>query len=200
MEIFNITPGFVYTEDVEFKTIFNEAESGLEKTRDDWGSGTINGVTEYRAKRTFGLVYNSIPQTTYALLLQFFKARGGKKEAFYWENFNESPITRLYPSKIIIASNYQSEDTTQLAHYPIIADSQTIYDDGALLVEGVNYSFNDSTGLITWIIKPAAASIITGDYRFYRGVHFKEDKITFSRKAFQVFDLDVLVREIAPRL
>ncbi len=200
MEIFSEQPGFVYLEDVEFNTLIRDAESGKEKTRNKWPTGSINGVTEGCAKRTFSLVYKGIAQDRYSNILTFFRGRIGRKEAFYWENFNESPILNFYPSKIIVASNYQGENTTQLAHYPIIANTQIFYDDGVALVEGVDYSLVDATGVITWIIKPANGSVIRADYRFYREVRFGNDKLSPERIAYQKYDLELVFKETAPRL
>lgn len=200
MEIFTSTPGFVYTERIETKTIVDDTESGLEKTRSEWPTGTINGVTQGCAKRTFRLSYRAISQTELNYINAFFLARVGRKEAFWWQNFNESPVLTVYPSRIIIDADYGSEDTTTLAHYPIIGNSQTIYDDGAALVEGVNYTIDDLTGIITWSSKPAAGSVLTGDYRFYREVRFMDDAVEPDRIAYQRYNLDLTLREIAPRL
>lgn len=200
MEVLLESPGFVYLEEIETNTLVNDEESGKEKTRNKWPTGSINGTTRAYAKRTFNLVYNSIKQTRYSTLVDFFLARVGRKEAFYWENFNESPILNLYPNKIIVESSYAGANTSQLAHYPIIPDTQTIYDDGVALAEGVNYSIVDATGVITWIIKPANGSVITANYRFYRTVRFKEDKLSPERLAYQIYNLQISVREIEPRL
>ena len=200
MEVFSETPGFVYVEDIEFSTLINEAESGKEKRRNKWPSGIINNVTEYYAKRTYKLVYKTISQDKYSSILQFVKARGGMKEALWWENINESSITKIYPNKIIIDANYQGQNTTALAHYPLIGNSQVIYDDAVALAEGVDYSIIDLTGVITWIIKPANGSVIKGDYRFYREVRFNDDKLSPERIAYQRYNLELLVKEIAPRL
>ena len=200
MEIFSEQPGFIYLEDIEFNTLVNDEDSGKEKTRNKWPTGSINGVTEGCAKRTFTLTYKTISQSKYSDILAFFRARCGRKEAFYWENFNESPIFNIYPSKIIVAANYQGENTTQLAHYPVIADTQTIYDDGVALTEGVDYSLVDSTGVIAWLIKPANGSVIRANYRFYREVRFGNDKLSPERIAYQKYNLDIIVRETAPRL
>lgn len=200
MEVFGEIPGFVYLEDIEFNTLINEMDDGAEKRRNKWPVGTINGVTQGCAKRTFRLVYKGIDQTRYSTILQFFSQRIGKKEAFYWENFNESPITYNYPNKIILTSNYQGENTINLAHYPIIPNSQIIYDDDVALVEGVDYSFTDATGLITWLIEPANASVLKASYRFYREVRFDHDKISPERIAYQKYNFDLIVKEIKPRL
>ena len=192
MEILDERPGFVYLEDVEYSTLINEAESGKEKRRNKWPEGC--------AKRTFKLEYKAITQTRYSSILAFFSARSGMKEAFWWENFNESPITKLHPSGIVVDPDYQSQDTTILKHYPIIADSQVIYDDGAPIAEGVDYSLIDLTGEITWIIKPANGSVITADYRFYRVVRFDNDKLSPERIAFEKYNLELLLKEIEPRM
>lgn len=110
MAVFSEIPGFVYLEDIEFNTLINDMDDGAEKTRNKWPVGTINGVTQGCGKRTFRLVYKGIDQSRYSTILQFFSQRIGRKEAFYWENFNESPITLSYPNKIIVTSNYQGEN------------------------------------------------------------------------------------------
>lgn len=200
MEIFTSVPGFVYLEGIKFNTLINEKESGKEKRRNKWPSGTINNVTMGYGKRTYRLVYRALSQTEYNTILIFFSSRMGMKEAFYWENFNESPITYIYPSNIIVDNDYSSEDTTTLAHYPIIGGTQTIYDDAVALTEGVDYSIVDTTGVTTWINKPAATSVITATYRFYREVRFDADELSPARKAYQVYDLDIMVTEHQPRL
>jgi len=200
MEIFTLTPGFVYTENKQFNTLIFDTDSGKEKTRNKWPTGTINGTTKYTCKRTFRASFKSLIQTQLNTIIQFLEDRGGMKEAFYWENFNESPITRVYPSKIIVEANYQAANTSQLAHYPIIANTQTIYDDGATLVEGVNYSLVDATGVITWIIKPANGSVVRADYRFYREVRFNSDEPSIDRIAYQIYNVELTMKEIAPRL
>lgn len=200
MEILNLNPAFVYLEEIETKTILDETDSGKDKTRYDWPTGTINGVEQACARRTFRLSYKSIKQSVYNSLTQFYLARKGQTEAFWWENFNESPIITVYPNKIIVIANYQGATTTTLAHYPIIPNTQTIYDDGVALAEGVDYSIIDTTGVITWIINPANGSVITANYRFYREVRFKEEKLSPERIAYQVYNIDILAREIQPRL
>lgn len=192
MEIFDERPGFVYLEDIEYSTLINEAESGKEKRRNKWPEGC--------AKRTFKLTYKVIAQSRYSSILQFFNDRSGMKEAFYWENFNESPVSKIYPSGIIVDPDYQGQDTTNLRHYPVIEDSETIYDDGVALTKGVHYSIIELTGEIAWIIKPSNGSVITADYRFYRVVRFDNDKLSPGRVAFEKYDLELLLKEIEPRM
>ena len=200
MEIFTQTPGFIYVENKQFSTLINEAESGKEKRRNKWPTGTRNGVTIYTCKRSFRVNFKSLNQTELNYVLEFLEARGGKKEAFYWENINESPILKPYPSKIIIDLTYAGADTSQLAHYPIIADSQYIYDDGTLLTEGVDYTIVDATGVITWINKPANGSVTRGNYRFYREVRLDTDEPSVERVAFGVYNVEVMLKETIPRL
>ena len=192
MEIFDERPGFVYLEDIEYSTLINEAESGKEKRRNKWPSGC--------AKRTFKLTYKAITQSRYSSILQFFHDRSGMKEAFWWENFNESPISKIYSAGIIVDSNYQGQDTTNLKQYPIISDSEIIYDDGFALTRGVHYSIIDLTGEITWIIKPSNGSVVTADYRFYREVRFDNDKLSPERVAFEKYNLELLLKETEPRM
>ena len=192
MEIFDERPGFVYLEDIEYSTLINEAESGKEKRRNKWPSGC--------AKRTFKLTYKAITQSRYSSILQFFNDRSGMKEAFWWENFNESPISKIYSAGIIVDLNYQGQDTTNLKQYPIISDSEIIYDDGFALTRGVHYSIIDLTGEITWLIKPSNGSVITADYRFYREVRFDNDKLSPERIVFEKYNLELLLKETEPRM
>lgn len=200
MEIFTLTPGFVYTEGKQFLTIIYEGDSGKEKRRNRWPTGTINGTIQYKNKRSFRLLFKTMKQSELNTLIQFIEARGGMKEAFYFENTNESPILKPYPDKIIVDANYQGADTSQLAHYPIIAATQTIYDDGAALTEGVNYSIVDATGVITWIIEPANSSVIRANYRFYREVRFNSDEPLIERIASGLYSVEVPLKETEPKL
>lgn len=200
MEILTLTPGFIYLENKQFSTLIFEADSGKEKRRNKWPTGTLNGATTYTCKRSFRVNFKSLNQTELNIFLQFLEARGGRKEAFYWENINESPILRPYPNKIIIDASYAGANTSQIAHYPIIADTQYIYDDGTLLTEGVDYSIVDSTGVITWINKPVNGSVVRGNYRFYREVRFDTDEPAVERVAYGVYNVEVMLKETAPRL
>lgn len=192
MEIFDERPGFVYLEDIEHSTLINEAESGKEKRRNKWPDGC--------AKRTFKLTYKAITQSRYGSIVQFFSARSGMKEAFYWENFNESPISKVWPAGIVVTLNYQGEDNTNLSHYPIIAGSEIVYDDGVALTRNIHYSIIELTGEITWVVKPSNGSLITADYRFYRVVRFDNDKLSPERIAFEKYNLELLLKEIEPRM
>ncbi|MDD5423627.1 MAG: DUF2460 domain-containing protein, partial [Candidatus Omnitrophica bacterium] len=101
---------------------------------------------------------------------------------------------------IIVDSNYQGQDTTNLKQYPIISDSEIIYDDGFALTRGVHYSIIDLTGEITWLIKPSNGSVITADYRFYREVRFDNDKLSPERIVFEKYNLELLLKETEPRM
>ena len=201
MEIFTESPAFIFLQDIEFNTeVSDRSESGKENRRNLWPVGIVNNQEVGYAIRTLQMEFKGIDQTRYSNIVTFFAARKGRKEAFYFENFNESPILNFFPNKITLDANYQGSNTTQIPHYPLIANSQTIYDDGVALVEGVDYSLVDATGVITWIIKPANTSIITANYRFYRVVRFDHDKLPQPRIAYQKYNLELTVIEIEPRL
>jgi hypothetical protein len=183
--IYPVNSGFIFLEDIEFNTIVTQQESGKEKTRNKWPTG--------KARRTFHINHRALSQSQFESLRDFFIARDGMKDTFYLLNPNENPV-----NDEIITSNYQQENTNTLIHFPIAANSQIVYDDGVALTEGVDYSIIDTTGVITWIIKPASGSVIKADYQFYRVVKFLNDTLSPQRKAFQVYDLEVAVKEDKP--
>lgn len=76
MAAFNFTPSFIYIEELKFKTIVSEAESGKEQRRKKWTN----------PKREFTLKFDAIDDTTAKSIRDFFIARGGRFEAFTWLN------------------------------------------------------------------------------------------------------------------
>lgn len=170
----------------EFLTLVSESESGREQRRSKWDTPL----------HSYLLNFKNITAGEFTSLYNFFIDRRGQYEYFLWENKDESPITKFNRPKEEVTADYQQEDTLSLAHAPVVALSETIYDDDTPLVRDTDYLIDNNTGLITWLIKPASGSIITADYRFYRNVRFEEDKIPFKRTAFGVYNVQVKLREV----
>jgi len=188
--VFTETPGFVYRERLEKKTLITPMESGKEKRRRKWPAG--------KGKRRYSLNFKTLPQSGKDYIENFFDARDGAFDDFYWKNPNDfdenQPITET------LNSNYQAEDTSQFFHYPLIPDTQVVYDDATPLTEGVDYSVNDTTGFLTWIIKPANGSVVTADLFFYRVVRYVDDSIDIDRIAGKgVYNISFSVIETEPR-
>lgn len=59
-----------------------------------------------------------------------------------------------------------SEVKFSLDLHPIVADSQTIYVDAVAKTEGVDYTIDDYTGVITFATAPGLGLAITADYDF----------------------------------
>lgn len=52
-----------------------------------------------------------------------------------------------------------------LSNPPIVADSQSVYVDGVLKAETTDYTINDTTGAITFLVAPANGEAITASYQ-----------------------------------
>lgn len=54
--------------------------------------------------------------------------------------------------------------TFTLSNIPILADSQSVFLDGVLKTETTDYTINDTTGVITFLVAPANGVVVTANY------------------------------------
>lgn len=179
-EIFTLTADSKATETPKFFTLVTETESGKEQRRSKWSTPL----------REWELTFKNRPTSEMQTLRDFFIARKGQYDSFYWLNPNEYQRTAYS-----VDSDYGSENTTVLPDFPIVTGA-IVYDDGVALSASTDYSINTTTGTITWINKPAAHSVITATYQFYRVVRFMEDSLDIERVAFGVFNMKVSLKEV----
>jgi len=74
METFSFTPSYVYERSPEWRTLRTEFESGKFQTRAKWSS----------PRRRWHLVFSKISKNEAQQIVDFFNARKGRYEKFYW--------------------------------------------------------------------------------------------------------------------
>ncbi len=74
LETFTWTPHYVYERTPEWRTLRTEFESGRMQTRSKWAS----------PRRRWHLVFRNITKTEAQAIIDFFNARKGRYERFYW--------------------------------------------------------------------------------------------------------------------
>ena len=74
LEIFNFTPTYTYERAPEWRTLVTEFESGKQQTRAKWAS----------PRRRWHLVFKNITKDEAQAIVDFFNARKGRYESFYW--------------------------------------------------------------------------------------------------------------------
>ncbi|MBU0599078.1 hypothetical protein KKF61_08915, partial [Patescibacteria group bacterium] len=72
----------------------------------------------------------------------------------------------------VVGTGDDTETDFNLDHFPIVTDSETIYLDGVVQVEGAlnDYTIVPATGVITFVVAPGAGVIITADYTWTENV------------------------------
>jgi hypothetical protein len=71
-------PQYSFTEEIGFKTLISQFENGTEQRRNKWSRG----------KRQFTLVYNVLEIAEIEILWDFYVARKGSFESFYFTDLN----------------------------------------------------------------------------------------------------------------
>lgn len=67
---------YVFTGAIQFKTLISAFENGVEQRRKKWGQG----------KPSFSLIYDVLTSSEMDILYDFYVARSGSYEAFYFVN------------------------------------------------------------------------------------------------------------------
>lgn len=135
-------------------------------------------------------------------LIAFFEARRGQLHGFRWKDWSDyksSPpsIDPNYHDQIIgmgdgsrtewqLIKTYRSGDQTYARpiHKPV-AGTVTLGLQGDPLVEGVNFSYDADTGLITFVTAPENGAEVTAGFEFDVPVRFDTDRIHTSVSSFQ---------------
>ncbi|MCE5185072.1 MAG: DUF2460 domain-containing protein [Planctomycetaceae bacterium] len=122
-------------------------------------------------------------------LIELFNRARGKTSNFLYECVWDYACTYTDWSHVLTTG----EATTQLkkTYYagtaeawtenktkiqPSTVYAPTIKVNGAAKVEGVDFTLNDDTGMITWTgFAPTTGQVLTADYKFYFEAYFAED-------------------------
>lgn len=167
----------------------------------DTGKNQRNQVWS-RPKRRWVLPYNVLLQEYRDNLIKLFGRAHGGYNIFLFEYpydrdcaLTECSITaieaqvdfQLIKSYYISESETWNENKTRIQSGDIF--QPTIKIDGVTKTEGVDYTLNDDTGVVTFGAAPGAGKVLTANYRFYYPVRFDADVYEESMPWKEIWDM-----------
>ena len=162
--------------------------------------------------RHWTLTYDVLKTAPRDLLIELFRRAKGRYTVFLFEDPNdyECGLTECIITAIAGQTDFQLIKT----YYPASAETwdenktriqpSTEYApivkvDGVAKTEGVDFTLNDDTGIVTFGAAPGVGKIITADYQFYYPVRFDLDvynETTLATNLWNMGDLQLIeVRE-----
>ena len=149
--------------------------------------------------RHWTLTYDVLAAVPRNLLAELFRRAKGRYTVFLFEDPNdyECGLTECSITAIAAQVNFQliktyygasaqtwNENKTRIQ--PSTEYAPIIKVDAVAKTEGVDFTLNDDTGIITFGAAPGVGKVITADYRFYYPVRFDLD----------VYDETTLVQDL----
>lgn len=161
----------------QFRTLVSAFEDGSEQRRKKWST----------PKKSFALSYKTIDREQRKDMDDFFRARFGRFDNFYYEHDGDSPIL----NQEILGTGDGSTTLFQLDSFPVVPLSETIDLNGVPQTRVTDYAINDTTGAITFVSPPGGGVVVSTDvYRFFYIVRFSEDGFTpqslYRSRAFSI--------------
>ena len=140
-----------------------------------------------------------------AEILSFFEARHAQLFGFRWKDWidhkscapSETPassdqvlVPGENPNEFQLVRRYAdaANEYVRAITKPVIG-SVLIAVDGANKVEGVDYSLDHATGVISFVVTPASNAIITAGFEFDVPVRFDTDTIDVNLGAFEAGEI-----------
>lgn len=186
VEVFPLVPDNAVNKKKSFHTLITTGESGREQRRAKWGVPL----------REIELVFRNRTKTEAETLEDFFDSREGAYDSFYYKPLEEKAQGATYIiENESVHSSYADEDTSQISIYPIDASNFVLYDDG-VAIDGADYTLNATTGVVTWITKPATTSVITASYDYYIPVRFDDDDLDIQRLRIGIYNMKIVLKEV----
>ena len=150
----------------------------------DSGKEQRNQVWE-RPKRYWTFNFNWLTATARAELLEIFNRTRGMYNTFLLADIIDyacgltdwSYTATGTEATTQLAKTYYKGETEEWTEnktriQPSAKYTPTIKIDGVAQTEGVNFTLDDGTGIITWTSAITVGKVITADYRFYYPVRF----------------------------
>jgi uncharacterized protein (TIGR02217 family) len=158
-----------------FSTTVNVGNTGYETRNQNWAD----------ARRFYEITAGEKSTAAHETLLGFFLARKGRLHSFNlydWTDYGVEgqnigtgtggalnlQLKKTYSD----GQGYTTDRTIKKPKNGTVA----VYYAGVLKTEGVHYSVNYTTGVITTIVHPTLAQAVTADFEFYTPVRFDVDK------------------------
>jgi uncharacterized protein (TIGR02217 family) len=172
-----------FEETVLWKTLVTTYEDGKEQRRKKWS----------QPKRSYSLTLSSRSDTITNQVWDFFNARSGAYETFYFENTNESPATGE-----LVGYGTGALRDFQLDHFPLPSGAITLTVNGVAQTETTNYTLARSTGAITFAVGsvPVSGDPIVATYRNCRIVRFAEDQLTRELFNYKLYNTGIKLAEV----
>lgn len=178
--------GFMAAGGPSFYTTVNEGFAGGEQRNRNWS----------QTRGVWTIDIQNKPQQYFDALHAFFLVVGGQADAFRFKDHKDFTATNQIigtgdgvTTVFQLVKNYVSGPRTYVRNIykPItssvldfegnpLADTVKVYDQGALLTAGVDYTLDYTTGLITFTTAPVNAHAITSDFQFHYPVRFTTDE------------------------
>jgi len=147
-----------------------------------------NQISE-RPIRSWNVNWKWMDEDARNKLIELFQRSKGRYNFFLYEDYADflctvddweytlttgDTTTQLQKTYYIGETEEWTEDKVKIQ--PSAKYTPTIYVDDVAKVEGVDFTLDDTTGLITWTgHTPTTGEIVTADYKFYFKVRFMSD-------------------------
>lgn len=184
---FPTSVGFLASGGPAFSTTVNEGFSGGEQRNRNW--------SQTRGIWTIDLQYKT--QDFFDAVLAFFLVVGGQADAFRFKDHKDFVATGQLigtgdgaTAVFQLIKNYVSGPRTYVRTIlkPItsavidfqgnaLPNTVVIYDNGVPLTNDVDYTVDETTGLITFTIAPTLGHFITADFQFHYPARFTSDEL-----------------------
>lgn len=138
--------------------------------------------------RHWFLNFPMLPEANRNSLIELFNRARGRNTTFLYTDTDDYACTYTQCSITAVAaqvdfqlkkryyvseSEYWDEDKKDIVSGAIYAP--TVKVDAVTKTEGVDYTLDDTTGIVTFGAAPGAGTVITADYQFYFRVRFNAD-------------------------
>jgi len=179
-------PQYPYDLIVNWKTITTAFDSGKEQRRQK----------QTYAKYDVGLTYNQVSDSDFQTIWNFYTARKGSFEAFYFYTLATSDYDGLFigtGNASTVTFDLPGKSTSSVTIYN---NGETVSSDDYTLLTGGG---TESSDRITFDTAPVLNAILTCDFTGYMRIRcrFEEDKLTKSAFAMAFYKTGIKLKGLA---
>jgi len=181
-EIFPLIPQYNYTSAVQFKTDVSSFESGKEQRRARWSTPL----------KVFDINFEVLDWDDMHTLYDFYVARKGSYEEFYFDGLHNIPIS----SEIVSTPSGLTYSVT-LTTPPIKPSTLTVTlstsgltltDNGyGVLTGNGSGTINYDTGALSVVFNSPPGTTVLANYNFYYNCRFSEDSLSFEMFTWKLY-------------
>lgn len=202
MEVINAFVGKLFGYDLRYReewfTDLVDYDLGKEQRNQVWP----------RPKRHWVLPYDAILRQYRDKLVELCSRAKGMYNVFLFEDpyDYECALTECSITAVAAQVDFQLVKTYYGSEAETWTESKTriqpgsifppiVKVDGVTKTEGVDYTLDDDTGIVTFVSAPGAGKVITANYRFYCPVRFDKDiydETTIWKNIFNMGDIPII--------